>query len=233
MPEHNNFFNLEHVVFHPDGAVKVLHYENRFPDADLSPTGIVAKAFLFLAILLKAVEMSQYGVIHVGRIEEWRRKVELLDLLSNNDGALATSDTHGVTTEVVEELRSGARELLELLKPTFDRFEHNPTFEVLSLLAETPVSLLRASGRDWPEIEVLLAERAATEAGALDGTDRKLMRCIELAELTGCAALDAWKWMTARALYLTPQELDRRLDTLDRMRGLRWDDRVGAVVFIR
>jgi len=233
VPEHNNFFNLEHIVFHPDGAIKVLHYENRFPDADLSPTGVVVKAFLFLAMLLKAVEMSQYGVIHVGRIEEWRRKVALLDLLSNNDGPLATSDTGGVTPQIVEELRSGARELLELLKPTFDRFEHNPSFEVLSLLAETPVSLLRASGRDWPEIEALLAERAATEEGALDNTDRKLMRCIELAELAGCGAFDAWKWAAASTLFLTPRELDRRLEVLDRLRGLRWDAQVGAVVFVR
>ncbi|MBN1659066.1 MAG: hypothetical protein JXA93_11715, partial [Anaerolineae bacterium] len=233
VPEHNNFLNLEHMVFHPAGSIKVLHYENRFPDADLSPTSIVAKTFLFLAMLLKAVEMSQYGVIHVGRIGEWRRKEVLLNLLSNNDGNLATSDTQGVTPEIVEELRSGTRELLDLLKPTFDRFEHNPSYEVLSLLAETPISLLRVGGRDWPEIEALLAERAATEEGALDQTDQKLMRCIELAELTGCAEIDAWKWTVAHTLFLAPQELERRLDALDRLRGLRWDERVGAVVFVK
>ena len=233
VPEHNNYLNLEHLVFDADGAVAGLHYENRFPDADLAPTSMVAKAFLFLSMLLKAVEMSQYGVIHVGRIVEWRRKVELLDMLSNNEGKLATSDTSAVTAEVVEELRTGSRELLELLKPTLDRFEHNPSYEVLALLAETPVSLLRASGRDWPEVEALLAERAATPCGELDETDKKLMRCIELAELTGCAALEAWKWEAARGLVLTPQELERRLANLDHLRGLRWDPTVGSVVFSR
>ncbi len=59
--------------------------------------------------LLKAVGMSQYGVIHVGKIDQWRRKTMLLDLLSNNDGNLATSDTRGITDQVLEELR-GARE---------------------------------------------------------------------------------------------------------------------------
>ncbi|MGD8623477.1 MAG: hypothetical protein PVJ34_03000 [Anaerolineae bacterium] len=233
VPEHNNFLNLEHVVFAEDGAIKVLHYENRFPDADLSPTSIVAKTFLFLAVLLKAVEMSQYGVIHVGRIHEWRRKVQLLDWLSNNDGPWVTSDTAQITPHVIEELRVGCRELLELLKPVFGRFEHNPSFEVLSLLAETPISLLRASGRAWPEVEEMLAERARTPAGDLDETDKKLMRCIELAELTGCSAVEAWKWTAARELYLTPQELDRRLEQLDQLRGLRWDGQVGAIVFAR
>ncbi len=232
VPEHQNFFNLEHITFTDDGDIRNFHVEFRFPDADLSPTSIVSKTFLFLAIVLKSVELSQYGVIHVGYVHEWKRKCQLLDWLSNNDGKLATSDTSKITEEVIEELRVGCRELLELLKPIFDRWEHNPSFEVLSLLAETPISLLRASGRSWAEIEEMLAERAATPGGELDRTDKKLMRCVELAELTGFSAVEAWKWAAAQELFLTPQELDRRLDKLDRLRGLRWDARLGSVVFV-
>ena len=240
VPEHQNFLNLEHVTFDDDEAVRDFHLEFRFPDADLSPTSIVAKTFLFLAVLLKAVEMSQYGVIHVGRIKEWRRKVELLDMLNNNDGKLATSDTSGVTPEVMDELRAGCRELLELLKPVFGRFarvacegsEDHPAFEVLNLLAETPLSLLRASGRDWREIEQLLSERAAVTSGEWDETDRRLSRLIELAELTGHTALEAWKWEAARELFLTPQELERRLERLDSWRGLKWDAELGTMVFL-
>ncbi|MGC9400485.1 MAG: hypothetical protein ACP5HM_15300 [Anaerolineae bacterium] len=241
VPEHQNFLNLEHVAFTENGAVKDFHLEFRFPDADIAPTSIVAKTFLFLAMLLKAVEMSQHGVIHVGRIQKWRRKVHLLDLLSNNDGNLATSDTSHVTAEVIEELRVGCRELLELLKPVFGRFarvsfeaqeEHHPAFEVLSLLAETPISLLRCSGRSWPEIERLLGERAALPTDNWDQSDRRLIRVIELAELTGFTEPESWKWETARELFLTPQELERRLEHLDRWRGLRWDMELGSMVFL-
>lgn len=241
VPEHQNFLNLEHVTFTDDGgAVRDFHLEFRFPDADLSPTAIVAKTFLFLAMLLKAVEMSQYGVIHVGRIKEWQRKVELLDMLSNNDGNLATSDTSAITPEVIDELRAGCRELLELLKPLFGRFarvscegsEDHPAFEVLSLLSETPLSLLRASGRDWIEIEQLLSERAAVTSGEWDKSDRQLIRAIELAELTGHTAPEAWKWEAARELFLTPQELERRLERLDGWRGLKWDAELGTMVFL-
>ncbi len=230
VPEHQNFLNLENVHFDEQGAVSDFHLEFRFCDADLSPVSITAKTFLFLAMALKAVEMSQYGVIHVGRIGAWRRKIELLDMLSNNDGSLATSDTSRVTADVIEELRVGCHELLELLKPILDRFERNPSFEVLSLLAETPLSLLRVSGRSWPEIDALLTERAETESGQLDQTDRRLMRCIELAELTGCPSFEAWQWTVARELFLTPQELDRRLLKLDRLRGVRWDAILGSPV---
>jgi hypothetical protein len=240
VPEHQNFLNLEHVTFAEDGAVRDFHLEFRFPDADLSPTAIVAKTFLFLAMLLKAVEMSQYGVIHVGRIKEWRRRVALLDMLSNNAGRLATSDTSEVTEAVIEELRAGCRELLELLKPLFGRFarvayeggEGHPAFEVLSFLAETPISLLRCSGRDWPEIERLLAERATSTSERWDESDRRLVRLIELAELTTRSSPEAWQWEAARELFLTPQELEARLEKLDQWRGLKWDTDLGTMVFL-
>jgi len=240
VPEHQNFLNLEHVTFTDDDAVRDFHLEFRFPDADLAPSSIVAKTFLFLAMLLKAVEMSQYGVIHVGRIREWQRKKELLDMLSNNDGNLATSDTSQVTPEVIDELRAGCRELLELLKPVFVRFarvgcegsEEHPAFEVLNLLAETPLSLLRASGRDWREIEQMLSERAAVTSGEWDRSDRRLIRLIELAELTTRTSPEAWKWESARELFLTPQELERRLERLDGWRGLKWDADLGTMVFL-
>ncbi|MBN1260241.1 MAG: hypothetical protein JXB35_06130 [Anaerolineae bacterium] len=240
VPEHNNFLNLEHIRFTENDAVYPFHVEFRFPDADLSPTSVVAKNYLFLAMVLKAVEMSQYGIIHVGRIREWRRKIEILHWLSNNAGTLATSDTRNITPEVIEELRVGCRELLELLKPIFGRFvrasfegaEDHPAFEVLSLLAETPISLLRCNGRSWLEIEALMAQRATIKPGEWDQNDRRLIRAIELAELTGRTEPEGWKWEIARALYLTPQELERRLERLDRWRGLKWDQKLGSMVFL-
>jgi hypothetical protein len=141
---------------------------------------------------------------------------------------------------MIEELRVGCRELLELLKPIFGRFarvtfegtEDHPAFEVLTLLAETPISLLRCSGRAWLDIEALMAERATVNPGDWDQSDRRLIRAIELAELTGYAEAEAWKWEAARDLYLTPQELERRLERLDRWRGLKWDIDLGSMVFL-
>ncbi len=233
VPEHQNFLNLEHIRFNEEGGITDFHLEFRFPDADLSPTSIVAKTFLFLAILLKAVDMSQYGVIHVGKIKEWRRKIELLDMLNNNDGKLATSDTSKVTPDIIEELRVGGRELLEQLKPVLDRLEGNPSFEVLSLLVETPISLLRNSGRSWADIETLLDDRAKTDGDELDSTDKRLMRSIEFSEFSGYDAIETWKWQIAREIFLTPQELDQRLEKLDRLCGIRWDIHLGTIIFTR
>jgi hypothetical protein len=242
VPEHQNFLNLEHVAFvnaaFPDtGGVLPFHLEFRFPDADLSPTSVAAKTFLFLALTLKAVDLSQYGVIHVGKIVPWRRNTFLLDLLNNNDGDLATSDTSRVTDEIIEELRQGCYEMLDLLAPDFEWFRDgayasaNPALDVLLALAGQPNSLLRCAGYDWEEIENLLAGRAKIDELGLDETDRKLMQHIEFNQWAGLSTNEAWRWHAARELYLTPQDLERRIVKLHALRGLRWDSRQGTMVF--
>lgn len=236
VPEHQNFLNLEHIRFTENGAVLPFHLEFRFPDADLAPTSVTAKTFLFLAMALKAVDLSQYGVIHVGKIAPWRRKIQILDMLSNNDGNLATSNTSAITDAIVEELCQGCYELLDLLAPTFERFGEttfgdSPVMEVLQALAGQPISLLRCAGYNWDKIEVLLTSRVSLDEVGVDETDRRLMQRIELGEWAGQPSVDAWQWHAARELYLTPQDLERRLQKLQTLRGLRWDERLGAVVF--
>lgn len=231
VPEHQNFLNLEHIKITETGDVLPFHLEYRFPDADISPTSLTAKTFLFLAMLIKAVDLSQYGVIHVGTIQTWRRKVELLDMLSNNDGLLATSDTSQVTEPVIEELRQGCYECLDLLAPSFSRFIDNPSLEVLYALAEHPISLMRCAGYNWDDIEAHLIHHAALDELGIDKLDRRLMQSIELGEWANLESLTSWQWKVAHELYLTPQELERRLARLHALRGLRWDARQGTIVF--
>jgi hypothetical protein len=237
VPEHQNFLNLEHLGFTPDGRVLPFHLEFRFPDMDLSPSSITAKTFLFLALALKSVDLSQYGVIHVGKITPWRRKTQVLDWLSNNEGDLATSDTSSITDEILEELRQGCYELLDLLAPSFEWFHDgtyaslSPAWDILLSLAEQPISLMRCAGYDWDRIEELLAGRIHLDDQGLDEIDRRLMQRVELGEWNGLHSASAWNWLAARELYLTPQELERRMQKLVDLRGLRWDLRRGTMVF--
>ena len=233
VPEHQNFLNLEHLGFLEDGAVLPFHLEFRFPDVELSQTSITAKTFLFMALILKAVNLSQYGILHVGRTDAWHRKIMILNLLSNNEGNLATSDTSAITDEIIEELRQGSFELLDLLEPVFDRFEDNPSLDILLALAEQPISLMRVAGYNWKELEEILAKRAVTDSTGLDTTDRRLMQGIELGEWSGQPYPEAWQWHAARELFLTPQDLERRLQKISDLRDVRWNARQGAMAFYR
>ncbi len=231
VPEHQNFLNLQHLGFNENGGVQPFHLEFRFADCDLSATSITAKTFLFLALTLKSIDLSQYGVIHVGKVNTWRRKVELLGMLNNNDGELATSDTRAVTDDVIAELRQGSHEMLDLMTPTFERIDANEVLEVLELLAETPISLLRCAGYDWTDIEHLLASRATPDDFGVDEIDRRLMQRIELGEWSRLISVEEWKWRAATELFLTPQELDRRIEKVKNLRGLHWSEHQGTYVF--
>jgi hypothetical protein len=57
------------------------------------------------------------------------------------------------------------------------------------------------------------------------------MQSIELGEWTALPSTEAWQWRAARELFLTPQELERRLERLKSLRGLRWDNRQGTMIF--
>lgn len=231
VPEHQNFINLEHLGFTDTGDVLPFHLEFRFPDADFSATSITAKTFLFLAMLMKAVDLSQYGVIHVGKIQPWRRKQELLDRLSNNDGNLATSDTSHITHDIIEELRQGLYELLDLLTPAFHYFVDNPAQNVLMALAESPISLRRCAGYDWDDIERSLQARTQLDEVGFDETDRDIMQHIDLGDWSEFPSLEAWCWYAARELYLTPQNLENRLLNLNKRRSTEWDHAHGTLIF--
>ena len=232
VPKHQNFLNLEHLTFTEQHEIKDFHLELRFPDADFSPTSVTVKAFLCLAMILKAVDMSQYGVIHVGKLREWRRKKELLDMLNNNDGNLATSDTSQVTPAVIEELRAGCRELLALLKPSLTRFERNPSFEILCSLAENPISLRRIQGYSWQEIEQQLSLVTALYEPKWDKVDKQLMRYIEFAEFAECAAEEDWKAATAKSLFSPVSDIEDHLRKIASFRAMRWDAQLGTYVFL-
>jgi hypothetical protein len=232
VPEHQNFLNLEHLQFTPNGAILPFHLEFRFPDADISAPSVAAKTFLFLALLLKSVDLAQYGLVHVGKFNPWKRKIELLSLLSNNDGDLASSDTSGVTDAIIEELRQGGHEMLDLLAPTFQYMDAADPHRLLQALAESPISLMRCAGCDWDQIDAaLLARLPEPPELGVDQIDHRLMRHIELAEWSGQASQEAWQWLAARELYITPQDLEVRLGKLRSLRGLRWDACQGTMVF--
>ncbi|NTV45200.1 MAG: hypothetical protein HGB11_01450 [Chlorobiales bacterium] len=231
VPEHQNFLNLEHIGFYESGGVLPLHLEFRFPDASLSPSAVTAFSFLFLAMLLKAVDLAQYGVVHVGKITTWQHKQAVMNMLSNNDGELATSDTSKITDEILEELRQGSHELLSLLESTFDRFTDKSISDVLHLLADEPVSLQRCAGKSWDEIEAALSQGNAALSVGISKTDQRLMRSIELCEWSGLPSQEDWKKCAAEELYLSSEELQRCIDQVRRLRGLRWDERKGTLVF--
>ena len=231
VPEHQNFLNLQHLNFNKKGDITNLHIELRFPDADICPTSLVAKIFLCLAILICAIDISYLGLIQIADNELWKRKVLLLNKLSNNDGTLAESDTTSLTSDDYQQLKKGAETLINLLRSTLLSFPQNPTLKILEFLKENPISFLRSRGWSWKDISKVLAKLGEIEHNELE-IDAKLEELINFAELTQCSSQEIWKKLACNILNLTSEQLERALLRLKKVRELTWDNDLGSFIFL-
>lgn len=230
VPEHQNFFNLEHIRFDEAGDIQTFHVELRFADGDLAPVSITAKTFLFLAMLLKAVEISKFGLLHVGKIRDWNRQKELMDMISNNDGKLATSDTSAITPAILEEYRNNAAGLLSFLKSIFIILD-NPAEIILRELCQRPISLRRISGDDWPQIDQDLY-RIVEPLRSYDETDQKIIKVIELGLVQGAANMEEWLKRAAFKANV-PKAIVRQKIRGYVFREPVWNDKLGGMVFLK
>ncbi|MCI5224597.1 MAG: hypothetical protein D3924_18505, partial [Candidatus Electrothrix sp. AR4] len=230
VPEHQNFFNIEHVRFNDEGNISNFHLELRFPDGDLCPTSITAKTFLFWLMLLKAVEISKFGLLNLTTPYLFQRNRELMDMISNNNGKLATSDTKAVNDRILMEYQHNTQSLLSFLKSIFLIID-NPCELVLQELALKPISLRRNKGDSWQKIEADLV-RMITPQRILDRADYELIKIIELGMLVHLNTKNDWLEKTANMLQLSPAEITHRLqDYQDR--SPVWQAELGSIVFLR
>jgi len=230
VPEHQNFFNLEHLTFNNESNLTNFHIELRFPDGDLSPTSIVAKTFMFFALLLKSIEISKYGLLHVGSGYEWERKKELMDRLSNNDGDLARSDTSKIGKKEIDELRRDAMNLLKFLKSVFNKFT-NPAYTVLKSLIEKPISLRRIENDNWVEIENELSATAFYPL-FVDLKDAEIIKIIELGLVKYKNSVEEWLEEVSLSTGMTKSEIKSRINGyMDKFPV--WDSEMGTFEFRR
>ncbi len=225
---HYNFLNIEHVAFAATGRLRSMHLECRFPDADMSPLCAASKPFLFFALLLRATELSKYGVVTFSP-DAVRERSRLMDRLSNDDGADAMSDTSSLTDEDIRDLQAQGREMIQALKPMFSYFAPVVS-RVIELLTSTPVSLLRAAGSGWPEIDSVFA--SSTLGERFDpGVTRDLVTRIEMLTPRHCESEEHWTYLTAEALGVSRAYLRHLLQDLGYCRDAQWDPDLGTVLF--
>jgi hypothetical protein len=230
VPEHQNFFNIEHVRFSESGNISNFHLEFRFPDGDLCPVSITAKTFLFMTMMLKAVEISKFGLLKVDSGSLMETNNRLIDMISNNDGRLATSDTSAIDDTALEEYRTNAKSLLLFLKSIFLLFD-NPSEPVLQQLASEPISLRRSQGKSWGEIEDELLSHIHPQP-TLDSSDYELIKIIELGLLRGIDNKNCWFETAAQFLHLPVNEISERLQGYQN-RSPVWLEELGSIVFLR
>jgi len=207
--------------FDREGNMTNWHIELRFPDANDSPAVICAIGNLFRAMLIKAVEMSEYGVLTVDSDgDQWRETKDRVGRMSN-----------GLPVAVVDQsvCKVKAKELISLVKNALLSFDGD-SIRVLTRLAEKPTSVLRSIGKDWDEIErYYLPPTALRETPKM----KRLRQAIALQVVTRCESVREWETKMANHLGISSWEtLRRQLYNLKEIRNIVWDKSVGAYLLV-
>ena len=180
--------NYEQIKFDAVGQVSRLHVEGRYLDGNLSPATTVAHVCLLYGLMLKAVEISRYGILEAGNKAYMDKQYEIHRHLCNNDGpweGIRYSKTKGLDP-YIPELQKQSRQLIRLIKITLS--ELSPADDILWKLADKPLALRLAAGDSWDKIESDLCPTARKK----DDIEQNILRFIELGAICECENIAEW-----------------------------------------
>ena len=147
------FVNYRNMMFTNNKEIDIFHVEFREADASMCPSYFAALACLHCAFVIKAVEISRYGLLKVGSREWLKTAKNMKKVILNGDG-----DYHGPrfsnTDKVLDYKDYFIAEALDMVSHMKNiLFRFGPAYEVLNKLAVRPISLRRIDGDKWATIE--------------------------------------------------------------------------------
>jgi hypothetical protein len=232
--------NYNNVSFDRNSDISKFHVEMRAAENLLSPSAVAAIACMYYALLMKAIEISRYGVVEVGDPEWMEKAKEIKAHLLNNmkgyqDGD-RFSDNRGLR-KYYDILINEAIDLVQQLKPNLIKI--GPAYDVLERLAERPCSIRRIEGQSWEQIEEDL-KVVLNEQGALEVALREV---IDLQCIRDCQNMEEWIQEVTRTLR-NDSDLEISEEELveDTISGfvyhkkedgeLLWSERIGAPIMV-
>ncbi len=181
--------NYVFTTFNKGGDVKRLHLEMRSADCLLSPTAVAATACLYHSMMIKAVEISRYGIVEIGDSEWMDQAKSIKNCLMNNNPESFDSTRFSDTSKLskyYDILIGESLDLIGQLKHILIKM--GPAYDILVKLAERPCSLRRCDGDTWETIEKDLEV-------LIDAEDRlaiAVTEYIDLRYVSECKDVDEW-----------------------------------------
>lgn len=235
------WINYNQVEFSNNNNISRFHVEFRAADGLDSPSAIAAIGCMYYALVIKAVEISRYGVVEIGD-QEWLEQAEKVKAtVLNNTKGYQEGDRFSNTSkmgEYQEILISESLDLVRQLKSILIKI--GPAYEVMEKLAERPCALRRCEGQTWEDIERDLAV-IVNEEGRLEIA---LSEIITLNQISECHNEKEWVEEVGRVLRTDPElsidpdnaeveDTIREFVEKNREDGrLIWSTRIGAPIMI-
>jgi hypothetical protein len=218
--------------FDENGDITTFHIENRIADSPMSPAVVAAFAMLCYALVMKAVRLSQYGIMEIGDSEYCDKLREIEPWLINGqdrgwDGD-RRADTSGLAPHIPW-LRENAREMIQLLKSELSNL--GPAYDILMELAERPCSLRLIDGRSWEEIERELYNREEPASNDLLA-ENEIREIVDLAGIVDCDNVEMWIEEVSAYLGQAPPVVADIVYQMVESGSYRWSPPIGALIAV-
>jgi len=228
--------NYNRVRFNGD-KISRFHVEMRVPDETLCPSIYAALACMFYALVIKAIEISRYGLLKVGE-EEWLKKAKKMkDAIMNNCSDWDNKDRFSHTEKAFdykEDYITESLDLVDQLKGILLKL--GPAHDILVKLAEQPVALRRIDGEKWEDIEKDLK----VEINESDQTELKLNEIIDLRIIEDCKTMAEWITEVSKVVKedkdidqkVTDEDIELFVNGRIREGEVIWSDSIGSIIAI-
>jgi hypothetical protein len=206
--------------------IKRFHFELRFPDGSIYPMQIAAQNMLYTAMLIKAVELSELGIISTGTPEEWAETKLLYGLIRNTISDRYSSCPN---SETLGKIQQRAFDMLLELKPQLDQYDAH-VYGVLYYLTTEPISLMR---RRMTDIEINDEHKSiVSNMYSVDLSDcTSIIEMITLQQITKCYSRGDYESRMAKALNTSVNDIQKKLFKLNNNKPIDFDIVLGAMKF--
>jgi len=233
------WINYKYCQFGREGGLKRFHVEYRVMDGILAPSAVAAMACLYYSLLVKAIEISRYGILEVGDAD-WMKQTEVVKAaLLNNMKAYGDGDRFGNTRHLSKYYNVLTGESLDLVH----QIKHilikiGPAYQVLEKLAERPIALRRVDGDGWVKIENDLAVETTKE----DELEIRLREFIDLRLVSECNNFEEWVLAVSEDLRTDPEgdsetlpndleeAITKYVDNKRNDGDMIWSDTLGTII---
>jgi len=221
-----------------DNKISRFHVEMRVADSTMCPSFYAGIACLFHSLVIKAAEISRYGILKVGE-DGWLKeanslKKAILNGTGGYDGDRVSNTTH--VLDYKEQYVEQSIELINQLKGILMKL--GPAYDVLIKLANQPVALRRIAGDKWEDIENSLAVGMAES----DQIEFRMNEIIDLRHIEDCKSIEEWIEEVSKvandieedefAVEITKKEVKQFINNKMREGELIWSDTTGSIIAI-
>jgi hypothetical protein len=217
-------FNMNHSRFR-NRTLSTFHVEIRHPDTHLSPAVSTALVALEVALLHKAIDLSQCGIISIKQ-DEYDFKKTIFDKFVNFGTGDRESDSTDLEQDDIESLQLRTSALIRWLKGEI--YNINPVaYDILKKMSVTPSSLMRINGMSWSQIDEKLYTPRMIDRENVD----KLLEVVILQQITDCENEADWIGKVSDRLRLPVDKTNQLMRDISHERLVMFDEELGSYMF--